>query len=299
MTRLNLEQIRTFLEVVRRGGVRRAALALHVTQPAVTARLKALENTLSVALFDRTTNGLTLTRQGERLVRHAEQFEQLTEQVAANIIAPDAIDMHLRIGVAETVAQSWLAGFVAALHHSFARVEVEIDVDVSANLRQSLLRREVDLAILLGPVSDPAVNNLSLPEFELEWYVAANVPDANDAALIASRPVITYARNTRPYRDLKEMLFKRVGPGVQIFTSSSLSACFGLVESGLGVAALPRALGRSLVARGSLRAFDPGWTPAPLHFTASWLGEPKRHVVETAARLAVKTAAQHAADQNT
>ncbi|MFT7058144.1 MAG: DNA-binding transcriptional LysR family regulator [Pseudorhodobacter sp.] len=299
MSRLNIEQLRTFLEVVRLRGVRRAAQSLNVTQPAVSARIKSLEETLAVALFDRGSGGLTLTKRGEMLIRYAEQFEHLSEQVTANIIAPEGIERQLRLGVAETVAQSWLPDFVSALHHRFPKVGIEIDVDVSSNLRDRLLDREIDLAILLGPVSEATVTNITLPGFDLAWYVAAGTdgPNGDDRGLIATRPVITYARNTRPHRELKRALFEKVGPGVQIFSSSSLSACFRLVEAGLGVAALPQILGRELVLRGVLRTFDPGWLPAPLQFTASYLGDPKSHVVETAGQLALTTA-QHHSDKN-
>ncbi len=298
MSRLNIEQLRTFLEVVRLRGVRRAAQSLRLTQPAVSARIKALEDSLGVALFERKAGGLALTKRGEMLIRYAEQFETLSEQVAATIIAPEGIERQLRLGVAETVAQSWLPDFVAALHRTFSRVEIEIHVDVSSNLRAQLLEREIDLAVLLGPISEASVANVVLPGFELAWYVAAGTesPGGDDAALIATRPVITYARNTRPHRELRRALYERVGAGVQIFSSSSLSACFRLVEAGLGVAALPKALGRDLEARGLLRRFDPGWTPAPLQFSASYIGDPKNHVVETAGRLALEVAERRRED---
>ena len=289
MIRLNIEQLRSFLEVVRLGGVRRAAQSLNLTQPAVSARIKALEETLGVALFERTSSGLVLTKRGDMLVRYAEQFETLTEQVTADIVAPEGIERVLRMGVAETVAQSWLPDLVAALHARFGRVGIEVSVDVSTNLRGQLLDREIDLAILLGPISEATVANILLPGFDLAWYAPA-ASEGNGAELIGAHPVITYARNTRPHRELKRALFERVGAGVQIFTSSSLSACFRMVEAGLGVAALPETLGRDFVARGLLRTFDPGWHPAPLQFTASYLGDPKSHVVETAAHLALEVA---------
>ncbi|APE45655.1 LysR family transcriptional regulator (plasmid) [Sulfitobacter alexandrii] len=299
MTRLNIEQLRTFLEVVRLGGMRRAAQSLNITQPAVSARIKALEDTLAVPLFERSEGHLTLTKRGDMLVRYAEQFEILTEQVTADIMSPEGIERQLRLGVAETVAQSWLPDFVTGLHRQFKKVEIEIDVDVSTNLRQRLLDREIDLAILLGPVSEATVSNIALPGFTLAWYVSNTVPDAPEAQaeLIARHPVITYARGTRPNREMRRALYERLGPGTQIFSSSSLSACFRLVEAGLGVAALPEILGRDWVSRGQLRRFDPGWCPAPLQFTASYLGDPKSHVVETAAQLAHSTALRHT-DQN-
>ncbi|MEZ5583338.1 MAG: LysR substrate-binding domain-containing protein [Candidatus Competibacteraceae bacterium] len=85
---------------------------------------------------------------------------------------------------------------------------------------------------------------------------------------------MTYARNTRPYRELKAELFERIGPTVKFFPSSSLSACFRLVEAGLGIAALPRALGNEFIDAGRLLEFDPGWVPSPLSFSVSYLAIP-------------------------
>lgn len=108
MSRINLEQLRTFLSVVRMGGVGKAAQALHLTQPAVTTRIRNLEQSLSADLFDRTGTGLRLTKRGELLLRHAEQFEQLGELISRDVVDPAGTEGHLRLGVSETIAQCWL-----------------------------------------------------------------------------------------------------------------------------------------------------------------------------------------------
>lgn len=69
---MELYQVRAFVTVARVGNVTRAADALCVTQPAVTAQIKALENSLGVALFDRDGGRMTLTRAGEMLLGQAE-----------------------------------------------------------------------------------------------------------------------------------------------------------------------------------------------------------------------------------
>jgi DNA-binding transcriptional LysR family regulator len=69
---MELYQVRAFVTVARLGHVTKAADALCVTQPAVTAQIKALESALGVALFDRSAGRLTLTRAGEKLLPQAE-----------------------------------------------------------------------------------------------------------------------------------------------------------------------------------------------------------------------------------
>ncbi|MDE0208731.1 MAG: LysR family transcriptional regulator, partial [Boseongicola sp.] len=87
-------------------------------------------------------------------------------------------------------------------------------------------------------------------------------------------------------RSVRKVRISALETHVVLFPSSSLESCFRLVEAGIGVAALPRALGQRLVDDGRVREFDPGWLPNPLRFTASFLGEPKSHMLETAAYLA-------------
>ena len=287
MARVNLEYLKTFLAVVRLGGVRKAAQALNLTQPAVTARIKSLEASVATSLFARTSGGMKLTKRGELLVSYAERYEQLEEQVERDIIDPAGIEGQLRLGASETIAQCWLPELITRLHQLFPKLEIGIHVDISLNLREQLIDREIDLAILLGPISEYSVNNVELPDFDLAWYVAADQQEpAGGPQEFLRRPVFTYARHTRPYREMKTALFERLGGHAVLFPSSSLSACFRLIEAGLGVAALPKAMGNDLVRKGTLKEFDPGWTPSPLKFSASYLGEPVSHMVETAAATA-------------
>lgn len=294
MSRFTLEQIKTFLTVVRLGGVRRAATALNVTQPAITTRIKNLEVALACELFDRTSGGMKLTKRGELLLGHAEKFEHLMELVQRDVIDPAGVEGRLRIGSAETIAQCWLPELVSRMHNAYPRLEIELKVDVSTELRDALLSREIDLAILMGPISEYSVESILLPGFELAWYAAASRDPATPPGDLLLQPVMTYARNTRPFRDLKEMLYERAGPDASLFPSSSLSSCFRLVEADMGVAVLPRALGAEHVRAGRIREFNPGWVPSPLQFTACFLREPKSHLNETAAAMALDVSTSYA-----
>ncbi|MEO0744529.1 MAG: LysR family transcriptional regulator [Pseudomonadota bacterium] len=285
MSNLKLEHLRTFLAVARFKSVSRAAEALHLTQPAATARIKALEDSIGTALFDRSAAGMRLTKRGDMLLHYAEQFQHLTELVEEHVVDAVGVDRFMRLGVSETIAQSWLPDFVGVLHKKYPQLKIEISVDISVNLRDQLLGREIDLAILLGPISDYTIDNVILPDVELAWFRAPGGAPG-DAVDLSAVPIATYARNTRPYRELRAALFERFGPDVTMFPSSSLSSCFRMVEAGLGVGALPLSLGAPLEREGKLVRFDPGWTPEPLRFSASYLGEPRSHLIETAARMA-------------
>lgn len=282
--RLNFEYLKTFSAVVRCGGICKAATQLHITQPAVTTRIRNLEDSLSTQLFDRVNAGLTLTKSGEMLLSYAEKFSHLVELVERDVINPNDLRVRISLGVSETIAQSWLPLFIERLNTEYPNLEAEINVDVSNSLRESLLEREIDLAFLLGPISESTVDNIELSKFDLVW--CASIEQNFEEAKLLKRPVATYSRGTKPYRELKALLDDKIGADVRIFPSSSLSTCFKLVESGLCVAPLPKLLAEEYLRKGTIRVFDPGWVPNSLRFTASYLGNSKSHLIEMAARIA-------------
>src|SRR6202166_4509347 len=71
---MEIDQIETFLAVISSGGFHRAADALRVSQPAVSARIRSLEDSLGVTLFDRVRSNLHLSPAGKALRPHAEQL---------------------------------------------------------------------------------------------------------------------------------------------------------------------------------------------------------------------------------
>ncbi len=283
---MTLEQLKTFLWVARLGGVRRASAQMHVSQPAVTARLHALEDALQVRLFERTHRGMALTREGDLLRGYAEQIVFVQEEIRARVGSPTGWEGLFRLGASETVAETWLPRFLEQMSHTYPRLDLDLTVDISVNLREALMARQLDLAFLMGPVSAFNVDNLALPSFELRWYRAPGGP-APDFLRV---PVISYARNTRPYREVVAELGRRHGPGVRVYSCASLSASIQMIAAGIGVGLIPVALAQDRVAARTLEEFDPGWAPAPLDFTASWLAEPRNALAERCAHLAAEVA---------
>ncbi len=287
---ITLDQLKTFLWVVRLGGARRAAEQMNLSQPAVSARIAGLEEALKAKVFERAPSGLVLTRKGQILLAHAEQIAASLEEIRQAVIEPEHLEDLLCIGVAETIAQSWLTDFLARLSKTYPRLSVEVAVDISLNLREALISRSIDLALLMGPVSDFTIDNVPLPPFEIGWFKAAS----RGAVDLAATPIISYARNTRPYRELHAELTSRHGAGIRMFPSSSLMAGFQMVVADIGVAVLPRSLARAYLNAGQIKEFDPGWAPGALHFTASYFGVSRNFVVAKAAEIAVDVANDHA-----
>ena len=87
---IDSSQLATFLAVAESGGVLPASRRLNVTQPAVTARIQQLEETLATPLFLRSPRGMTLTARGRRLLDYARRSASLLGEAAAAVGAPEA-----------------------------------------------------------------------------------------------------------------------------------------------------------------------------------------------------------------
>src|ERR687884_347833 len=112
-------QLEVFAEIARLGNVGRAADALHLTQPAATWRLQALERELGAQLFERTGRGMRLTEAGKVALPYAERAVRASHEMRG---APDAlgrfrgtrpdVEVAVRTGHSEEVLQLVLAGEV-------------------------------------------------------------------------------------------------------------------------------------------------------------------------------------------
>lgn len=284
---MTFEQLKTFFWVARLGGFRRASEQLNLSQPAISTRVATLEAELGVKLLERKSKGIVLTKPGTLLLGYAEQMLFVQEEIVKRVANTSEVEGLFRVGSSETIAQAWLPDFLKAFSKEFPRVNIDLTVDISGNLRNSLLQQNVDLAFLMGPVSEFTVENVALPKFHLHWYKAAG----SGAVDLSEIPIISYSSRTRPYRELLAELSRRIGPNVRIYSSASLSASLQMIAAGIAVGPYPRALAAGLLASERLEEFDPGFQPSPLEFTASFLGEPRSILAERGAEIAKEIAA--------
>jgi DNA-binding transcriptional LysR family regulator len=235
---MTFDQIRTFLWVARLGGFRKAAERLHLSQPAISTRISNLEQELRVPLFERGPGELVLTKHGTLLLSYAEQMLFVEEEIKQRVANPSEAEGLFRVGASETIAQAWLPEFLKAFSEQYPRVNVDLTVDISLNLRASLLERKLDLVFLMGPVSEFSVENVDLPSFDLHWYRSTT----NEQIDLSKIPVISYSSKTRPYRELMSELSRRIGPKLRVYSSASLSASLKMIAAGIAVGPYPRAL---------------------------------------------------------
>jgi len=147
---MDLELLRTFLELNRTRHFGRSAEALNVTQAAVSSRLKSLENLLGVVLFERSRREMRLTPEGGRLIRHAER-QIGSWRVARQDVALAEASEQLVIGGSlrlwDVLLQRWL--------HDLRRTHDDLAIIAESQSPETLTRKLIDgtldVAIMLEP----------------------------------------------------------------------------------------------------------------------------------------------------
>lgn len=152
---MDVTQARTFLEIAESGSFVAAAERLHVTQTAVSARVRALEELLGRRLFVRNKAGARLTPAGERLVRHATTMVQVWERARQQVALPRGRKDGVRVGGEISLWRPLLADWLVWMHRECPDIALRTEVDSPANLLTRVQDGSLDLAVLYNPPARP------------------------------------------------------------------------------------------------------------------------------------------------
>lgn len=239
---MDIADLRVFDAVARLGGMGRAAAELNTVQSAVTARIRALEEALGVALFERHSRGVTLTAAGRRLLPYAAQAQRLLEEARAAARDDGTPRGALLIGSLETTAALRLSPLLAAYAAACPEVDVTLRPGTTAELIAKVLAEELEGAFVCGPVDHPELVEQRIFREELALMTAPGAASA-EAALHRPDLRIIVLRAGCSYRQRLEAVLARRGiVGARMMEFGTLEAIFGCVAAGLGVTLLPKSL---------------------------------------------------------
>ncbi|SAL79359.1 LysR family transcriptional regulator [Caballeronia peredens] len=144
------DQLITFATVAEHGNISRAAVALHLSQPAVSGQLRLLQDEFGEPLYQRDGRGVRLTAAGEQLLGHAERLRETFRQAHALRDALRGLERGtLRIGASTTPASYLLPYLIAAFHKRFPEVVVTTMNGNTADIVAAL--GSLDIALVEGP----------------------------------------------------------------------------------------------------------------------------------------------------
>ncbi|MCS3725349.1 LysR family transcriptional regulator [Bradyrhizobium betae] len=152
---MDVELARTFLEIVRARSFVRAAEQLNVSQTAVSARIRTLEQQLGRPLFVRNKNGAALTSAGEQFLRYAPMFVQLWQRARHQVAVPPGRRAVLTIGGELSLWHPWLIEWLHWMRRSAPDVALRVQVDVPDSLTSQVSAGALDIAVMYAPQHRP------------------------------------------------------------------------------------------------------------------------------------------------
>lgn len=166
---MDFRQLRNLAHVVRYASFGVAAEKLHVTQPALSKSIRALEQSVGVRLLDRGPWGVRPTDYGERLVAYAEAMLRLSDEARSEIESMRGLQRgHLRIGSMTTMVSTVLPLAARRFLAEHPGVQLSLNEELSPALQTQLLSGAIDLALMSRP--------RDFPDEELEFRELVHVP---------------------------------------------------------------------------------------------------------------------------
>lgn len=166
---------RTFLAIVDSGSFLHAAERLHVTQTAVSARVKTLEALLGRTLFVRNKSGATPTPAGEQFVRHASALLQVWERARRQVAVPPGRRAVLTVGCEAALWNPLLVDWMVWMRSAAADLALRTEVGAPTDLLDRLSEGTLDLAVLYAPQQRPGLRIDLLIEEKL--FLVTTDPD--------------------------------------------------------------------------------------------------------------------------
>ncbi|NML43361.1 LysR family transcriptional regulator [Ramlibacter sp. G-1-2-2] len=241
--KINFKVLSTFLAVAENASFRKAAEQTHLSLPAVSMQIKQLEERLGVALFQRTTRKVELTREGEELmISTRKAMAELDASLARIQKAAEAQQGHLSFACVPTIAGTRLPALLVEFARRYPGISVRVRELAQPDLLEAVRRRDVDFGI--GPAPDRP-GELDAQALFDDDYVAL-VPAAHPAAAkagitlreLAKLPLLTLGASQFERHLLTALREEDLAPELH-YEFTHVSTMVAMAEAGLGVGVMP------------------------------------------------------------
>lgn len=267
---MNLEQLRSFVEVARLGHFTRASESLHLAQPSLSRQISTLERELGAELFHRARGNISLTPAGETLLPRAQRMLAEADAIREEMDELAGIRRgRVRLGAPPTLCISLVPEAVSAFHAAHPGVELHLTESGSRLLVEQLAIGAVDIALItesdMQPVAGVSLTRTPLLAEELVVVSSAAKPAVGGGTAIslthlATLPLITF-HESYSLRATTDAAFRAAGltPNT-VLEGAEMDTVLRFAERGLGVAVVPAMVLLDRPQLRSMRIADPSMT---------------------------------------
>lgn len=231
---VDISLLRTFAAVAECHSFTHAAERLALTQSAVSAQVRRLENHLGHKLFDRTNRRIGLTESAETLMRFAVRILQLHDEALAKIRQDNVTGM-IRLGIPDDYASFFLPSVLKKFRNRFPNIQLEICCQLSSELITDLNKRRIDIALVTHQPCSPGGEIICSEP--LVWA------QSKDKTMPSYRPLLLalYPPGYCTFREQAlKVLYQSKIPWEIVCTSRSMAGIRAAVSAGLAVTVAAR-----------------------------------------------------------
>lgn len=195
---LTIPHLEALVAIAEFGSFRAASQRLNVTQPTISLRIKELEQSLRVTLFDRSSYRPQLTSEGRKVLDLARRTLALTREMHAMGRSGTRIEGRIRLAACDTFAIACLPALLNLLEERAPGVEVALDIDYSANLDRRLQEGRIDVAFLTSPSPSRNISLEQIANIELAWVANRHLGLSEGNCMPEQLAQVTVITNPEP-----------------------------------------------------------------------------------------------------
>ena len=267
---MELYQLRSFVAVAEAGHLTRAAERLHISQPALSAHVKALEEQLGLELFERRSNGMQLTAAGRRLIGQAQALLD-----AAQALRNEALEIKgevsgvVRVGTLSDPAFIRVAELMNAAVVRYPAIEIQLHHEVTGAAFEKVRDGDLDASYYYGELGHPKVTGMALREITYRIVApaawGARIARASWADIAAEPLVMTPPIST--HHQLASGLFREhaIAP-TKVVEADDEFVVGSLVVAGLGMGLMREDLALERMREGEVCLWQEVRLPTTLQF---------------------------------
>jgi DNA-binding transcriptional LysR family regulator len=248
---MDTDHIAAFLAIAQCGGFARASRVLHLSQPAISRRIRLLEQELGAPLFERRPRGAVLTEAGTAFLPHAQAtVASMRDGVAAVRAVQGGEAGAVTLALVGTLANATLTARLREFREQFPGVDLRLRTALSDEVTSLVLRGEAALGLRYGPAQNPGLTCVTADNERLVAVcrpghrLAGAAPSQDAAAALAGEQWLIFPARTgaagEPYAAAIHQLLAAHGlAAATMVPVDSLTAQKRMVEAGFGLAVLP------------------------------------------------------------
>ena len=264
---LNFHQLRVFYTVARCGSFSRAAVALDISQPAVSIQVQELERTMGVTLIHRRPKGLQLTEVGGTVYDYAHRIFSLSTEMQETLLDIQGLQTgHLTLGASTTPGEYILPVAIGRFRQKYPGIRVELRISNTRAIVNQILQRELDLGMIGADVGgeNRELNVSTYTRDEIVLVIGRTQPIGKGSRVTLEDVLelgLVVREEGSATRKTAEEEFVRLGMSPRVVLELGSNQAVKLAaESGAGVGVVSRYGVGAEVKAGLLRVLDvDGW----------------------------------------